>query len=116
METDRNTMTTSLNFESRSSLDSNDGARQHLVPPSPSNSESELEEEAFKPKVKKHIAEKQEGVVKRNLPVVADAVIFLLELIITVGFLYFAYIFPNREAECWANDYAHEPLQFCTTA
>jgi hypothetical protein len=112
---ERDTMTMSLNFDARSSTgDLNEDARHSLVPPSPSNSESEVEEEAFKPKAKKPKYEKKEGVVKRNLPVVADAIIFLLELIIAVGFLYFAYIFPNRDRDCWANDYSHEPLQFCT--
>ena len=112
-------MSESLNNynDSNASLDlDEDYAKQSQVPASPSNSDagSEVEEVSFKPRAKKPKEVKKEGVVKRTLPVIADAIIFILELIIAVGFLYFAYIFPNRESECWANDYGKEPLQFCT--
>jgi hypothetical protein len=116
---ERNTMSNSLNNynDSHASLDlDEEDAKRSYVPPSPSNSDagSEVEEVNFKPRAKKPKEGKKEGVVKRTLPVIADAIIFILELIIAVGFLYFAYIFPNRERDCWANDYGKEPLQFCT--
>jgi len=79
------------------------------VPLSPTNTDIS-EVELLKPVAKKPKVEKKE-IVKRTLPLVADAIIFLLELTIAVGFLYFAYIYPNRDRDCVADDYVDVPLQ-----
>jgi len=106
MEEENNPLSRSLN-DSAVSFDE-ETERQTAMPPSPTNTDLS-EVELLKPVPKKPKVEKKE-IVKRTLPIVADAIIFLLELTIAVGFLYFAYIYPNRERECWANDYVDQPL------
>jgi len=115
MDEDNPSRSQSVNYEFDDDVDNEDTKSMvSEIPPSPSNA-SEIEIDLIQPIAKKPKVEKKE-IVKRTLPLVVDAVIFLLELIIAVGFLYFAYIYPNRERKCWADDYAETPLIYCTPA
>lgn len=63
-------------------------------------------------KTKKSLTQRANASISRKLPVFADAIIFVLQVFIFAGFLYFAYIYPdlNQTIPCIADSESESPI------